>query len=122
VELLCRKERNLSGEKSHVTFQEERLFAEALHVQKFFSRYEIFGLSIVLYYSTNLKMTCPDKHKFITKQASKCCHCLTCTVRLKYINRSTIGTFKLVYETNIFHDKLFLVNFHICDTQTAMEF
>jgi len=34
--------------KSLVTLQEERLFAKALHAQKFFSRDEIFGLHIVL--------------------------------------------------------------------------
>jgi len=57
--------------------------------------------------STNLKMKRPDQHIFINKQASKCCHCLTYIGQLKYINRSTIGTFKLVYETNIFHDNLY---------------
>ena len=47
VELLCRKERN-KWAKSHVTLQKERLFAKALHAQKFFSTYEIFGLRTVL--------------------------------------------------------------------------
>jgi hypothetical protein len=77
--------------------------------------------------STNLKMNCPDQHIFITKQAVKCCHCLTCTRQLKYITRCTIATFKLVYETNVFNDKLhfslvriklILVSFPICDTHT----
>jgi len=65
--------------KSHVTPQKERFLAKALHAQKFFSMYEIFGVNKCCVVSTNLKMNCPDQHIFLTKQASKCCHCLTCT-------------------------------------------
>jgi len=106
VELLCRKERNLSGQNHMLLLRKEDCLLK-LYTPRNFSVWMRYLVSIQCCgVSTNLKMNCPDQHIFITKQTSKCCHCLSCTGQLKYINRSTIGTFKFVYETNVFHDKL----------------
>lgn len=107
VELLCREERNLSGQNHMLLFRKEGCLLK-LYMPRNFSVGMRYLVSIqCCAVSTILKMNCTDQHIFITKQASKCCHCLTCTGQLKYINRSTIGTFKLVYETNVFRDKLY---------------
>jgi hypothetical protein len=64
--------------KSYATLQEQRVFLK-LHIHRRFSvdmRY-LFSVQCCAV-STNLKMTCPDQHKFISKQASECFHCVTC--------------------------------------------
>jgi hypothetical protein len=107
VELLCRKERNFSGQNHMLPFRKKGCLLK-LYMPRNLSVGMGYLVSAQCFaINTNLKMNCPDQHMFITKQASKCCHCLTYNGQLKYVNGSTIDTFHLVYETNVFQDKLY---------------
>jgi hypothetical protein len=93
VELLCRKERNFSGQNRMLLFRKKGCLLK-LYMPRNFSvgmGYLISAQCCAIY--TNLKMNCPDRHIFITKQTSKCCHCLTYNGQLKYINGSKLTHF-----------------------------